>query len=74
MPRELIERHSSDKRYTRRGKKGQLTSRQADVGRSLSVDRRSKARAVVKKGEGRSRRSALRLRLRTAGRRHHSGR
>jgi hypothetical protein len=51
MPRELIEPHG-DKRYVRRGKKGKFTSRQVDVGRSLSVDRRSKAKTVVKKGEG----------------------
>ena len=43
---------SSDKRYVRRGKKGQFTSRQVDVGRSLSADRRSKAKRIAKKGEG----------------------
>jgi len=51
MPRELVKPHG-DKRYVRRGKKEQLTSRQADVGRSLSADRRSKAKKIVKKGEG----------------------
>jgi hypothetical protein len=51
MPRELIEPRG-DKRYVRRGKKGQFSSRQVDVGRSLSADRRSKAKTVVKKGEG----------------------
>ena len=50
MPRELIEPHKGDKRYMRR-KKGKFTARQTDVGRSLSADRRSKAK-VVKKGEG----------------------
>ena len=52
MPRRLIEPHKGDKRYVRRGKKGQFTSHQTDVGRSLSADRRSKAKTVVKKGEG----------------------
>jgi hypothetical protein len=51
MPRELIEPHKGDKRYVRR-KKGKFTARQADVGRSLSVDRRSKAKTIAKKGEG----------------------
>jgi hypothetical protein len=52
MPRELVEPHKGDKRYVRRGKKGQFTSRQANVGRSLAGDRRSKAKTTVKKGEG----------------------
>jgi hypothetical protein len=41
MPRTLIEPHKGDKRYVRR-----------NVGRSLAVDRRSKSKHVVKKGEG----------------------
>jgi hypothetical protein len=52
MPRELVEPHKGDKRYVRRGKKGQFTSRQTKVGRSLAADRRSKAKTTVKKGEG----------------------
>jgi hypothetical protein len=52
VPRQLIEPHKGDKRYVRRGKKGEFTSRQPDVGRSLSADRRSKAKTIVKKGEG----------------------
>jgi hypothetical protein len=52
MSRELIEPHKGDKRYTRRGTKGKFTTRQTKVGRSLSADRRSKAKTVVKKGEG----------------------
>jgi hypothetical protein len=52
MPREVTEPHTGDKRYVRRGKKGKFTSRQVDVGRSLSADRRSKAKTIVKKGEG----------------------
>jgi hypothetical protein len=51
MPRELIEPHKGDKRYVRR-KGGKFTTRQTDVGRSLSADRRSKAKTTVKKGEG----------------------
>ena len=51
MPRELIKPHKGDKRYVRR-KKGKFSSRQTAVGRSLSADRRSKAKTIVKKGEG----------------------
>jgi hypothetical protein len=51
MPRELIKPHKGDKRYVRR-KKGKFTPKQASVGRSLAADRRSKAKGVVKKGEG----------------------
>jgi hypothetical protein len=51
LPRELIEPHKGDKRYVRR-KKGKFSSRQTGVGRSLSADRRSKAKTTVKKGEG----------------------
>jgi hypothetical protein len=51
MPRQLIEAHKGDKRYVRR-KAGKFTSNQVSVGRSLSADRRSKAKRVVKKGEG----------------------
>jgi hypothetical protein len=52
MPRELIEPHKGNKRYVRRGSKGRLTENQVDVGRSLSADRRSKAKTIAKKGEG----------------------
>jgi hypothetical protein len=51
MPRQLIELHSRDKRFVRR-KKGKFTRKQANVGRSLAADRRSKAKTFVKKGEG----------------------
>jgi hypothetical protein len=51
MPRQLIEPQKGDKRYVRR-KKGKFTKQQASVGRSLAADRRSKAKKVVKKGEG----------------------
>jgi hypothetical protein len=43
---------SSTRSPRRRGKKGQFTSRQVDVGRTLSADRRSKAKTIAKKGEG----------------------
>jgi len=52
MPRELIEPHKGDKRYVRRDAKGQFTDKQADVGRSLAADRRSKSKTVAKTGQG----------------------
>jgi hypothetical protein len=52
MPRELIEPHEGDKRYVRRGRKGKLTSRQVNVGRSLSADRRSKAKTLESQDNG----------------------
>lgn len=51
MPRQEINPHG-DKRYIRRGKKGEFTTHQVDEGRSLSADRRKKAKTKVKKGEG----------------------
>jgi hypothetical protein len=48
----LIESHKGDKRYVRRGKAGRFTRQQVEVGRSISADRRSKAKTTVKKGEG----------------------
>ena len=51
MPRQLIEPHKGDKRYVRR-EKGNFTTKQASVGRSLAADRRSKAKRTVKKGDG----------------------
>ena len=50
MPRELIDT-GTDKRFVRRDSKGQFKESD-DVGRSLSADRRSKAKTIVKKGEG----------------------
>ena len=49
--RELIEPHKGDKRYVRRDAKGRFTESD-DVGRSLTADRRVKAKTVVKKGQG----------------------
>ena len=51
MPRQLIEPHKSDKRYVRR-KGGKFTKSQDNVGRSLSVDGRKRAKTKVKGGEG----------------------
>jgi hypothetical protein len=51
MPRELIEPHKGDKRFIRRDRQGQFKESD-DVGRSLAADRRTKAKTIVKKGEG----------------------
>ena len=48
--RELIDT-GTDKRYVRRGKKGRFKESD-DVGRSLAVDRRKKAKTKVKPGQG----------------------
>jgi len=48
--RELIDT-GTDKRYVRRDEKGQFKESD-DVGRSLAADRRTKAKTVVKKGQG----------------------
>lgn len=50
--RELIEPHKGDKRYIRRDRAGHFTSKQVEVGRSLSADRRSRSKRVVPKGQG----------------------
>jgi hypothetical protein len=49
--RELIEPHKGDKRYVRRKKGGEFRESD-DVGRSLSSDRRRKAKTVSKPGQG----------------------
>ena len=49
--RELIEPHKGDKRYVRRTKSGQFSTSD-DVGRSLTADRRKKAKTLVKAGQG----------------------
>ena len=51
VPRTQIEPHAGDKRYVRR-KKGTFTKSQDTVGRSLTADRRKRAKTVVKSGEG----------------------
>ena len=48
--RELIDT-GTDKRYVRRDEQGQFKESD-DVGRSLSADRRRKAKRTAKKGEG----------------------
>jgi hypothetical protein len=45
------DQHKGEKRYARR-KKGKFTSNQVGVGRSLAADQRSKAKRILKKGEG----------------------
>ncbi|MGC3974757.1 MAG: hypothetical protein QM771_10290 [Nitrospira sp.] len=50
--RELIEPHAKDTRYVRRTAAGKFTGSQDDVSKSLSRDRRRKAKTVVKKGQG----------------------
>lgn len=50
MPRELIDT-GTDKRYVRRDKQGRFKESD-DVSRSLSADRKRKAKTVAKKGEG----------------------
>jgi hypothetical protein len=53
MPsRKVIQPHKGDKRYVRRDQDGQFTTDQVNVGKSLSADRRSKAKTVVPKGQG----------------------
>jgi hypothetical protein len=49
--RELVEPHKGDKRYVRRDGRGRFDEVD-DVGRSLSQDRRRKAKTVAKKGQG----------------------
>jgi hypothetical protein len=49
--RTLIEPHKGDKRYIRRDSKGRIKESD-DVGRSLAADRRVKAKAVAKSGQG----------------------
>ena len=49
--RELIEPHKGDKRYVRRDERGRIKESD-DVGRSLTADRRTKAKTVSKPGQG----------------------
>jgi hypothetical protein len=50
--RETIQPHRGQKRYVRRDAEGQFRSDQTSVGRSLSADRRRKAKAAAKPGYG----------------------
>lgn len=49
--RETIEPNKGDKRYVRRDENGRF-SKQVDVGKSLSADRRQKAKHAAKPGQG----------------------
>ena len=49
--RTTIEPHKGDRRYVRRNKKGQFKD-EVNVGRSLSADRKRKAKKTVPKGQG----------------------
>jgi hypothetical protein len=49
--RELVDTNT-DKRFVRRDDAGQFTKDQVDVGRSLSTDRKQKAKTVTKPGQG----------------------
>jgi hypothetical protein len=42
----------ADERYVRRDERGRFTSDQVEVGRSLTTDRRQRAKTTVKKGHG----------------------
>jgi hypothetical protein len=44
--------HGVEKRYVRRDARGRFTADQVDEGRSLSADRRRRAKTVVPKGQG----------------------
>jgi hypothetical protein len=49
--RERVEPNPGDERYVRRDAQGRFNESD-DVGRSLSADRRTKARTTAKKGQG----------------------
>ena len=49
--RELIQPNPGDKRYVRRDEKGRFHEEE-NVGRSLTADRRRKAKTVSKPGQG----------------------
>jgi len=50
--RTTIQPHAGDKRYIRRDAQGHFTDQQVNVSKSLSADRRTKAKSVVPKGQG----------------------
>jgi hypothetical protein len=51
MPRELLEPRKGDKRFVRRDRQGQFRESD-DLGKSLAVDRRKRAKTVARKGNG----------------------
>lgn len=50
--RELIEPHDGDKRYIRRNERGQFTTDQVDVSRSLAADNNQRAKNNTPPGQG----------------------
>jgi hypothetical protein len=50
--RTTIEPNKGDKRFIRRSRTGEFTKKQSDVGRSLSRDRKTRAKRTVPKGQG----------------------
>jgi hypothetical protein len=50
--RTTIQPRKGDKRFIRRSKSGKFTKNQADAGRSLSRDRKRRAKRTVPKGQG----------------------
>ena len=50
--RTLIEPQKGDRRYVRRNKEGEFTTKQVDVDRSLAADRRRKSKTKVPKDQG----------------------
>ena len=49
--REMIEPHKGDKRYVRRGERGHFKESD-EAGKSLTADRRQRAKTIVPKGQG----------------------
>jgi hypothetical protein len=49
--RTVLEPRAGDRRYVRRNKQGEF-KKEVDVGRSLSADKRRKAKTKVPKGQG----------------------
>jgi hypothetical protein len=47
----VLEPRAGDRRYVRRNKQGEF-KKEVDVGRSLSADKRRKAKTKVPKGQG----------------------
>jgi hypothetical protein len=52
MPKRELVKQGSGKRFVRRDERGRFTADQSEVGRSLTVDRRTKAKTIVAKGQG----------------------
>ena len=52
MPKRELVQQGSGKRYVRRDAQGRFTADQSEVGRSLSVDQRTKAKTIAPQGQG----------------------